>query len=101
MVNIFALFRDLYADCWGEPNHPAGQSRHHARHPGNRWALRIRWPARADAWSFTLPIDRRLTDNRQVAAPSPLADLQPLAQSRPIETVQCIQQMHTQRAGAC
>lgn len=64
MVPISSLFKDLYEDCWGNPrnNHPAREVERGKRLfvllPFIRRFTRSR--KHPDAWSFTIPIDRRL-----------------------------------------
>lgn len=64
MIPISSLFKDLYEDRWGNPpnSHPAEEAER-----GKRLFVVLPFVRRStsshkgpDAWSFTIPIDRRL-----------------------------------------
>lgn len=63
MIPISSLFKDLYEDRWGNPrnNQPAEEAER-----GKRLFVLLPFMHRfisrkgPDAWSFTIPVDRRL-----------------------------------------
>ena len=70
MLQTNYLFKDLYNECWGDPLDPNPAGPHAATGAGHRetrlfsvpgnatWLLPRTHPARPNAWSFTIPIDR-------------------------------------------
>ncbi|MBP1858472.1 hypothetical protein [Rhizobium herbae] len=59
MIPTRYLFKDLYNDRWGAPANPAqGNSRPERQAIFSDTLLRHR-AQRPNAWSFTIPIDRR------------------------------------------
>jgi hypothetical protein len=72
MLQTNHLFKDLYDERWGDPLDPNPAGQHAANGAGHRetrlfslpgsltWLLPRTNPPRPNAWSFTIPIDRRL-----------------------------------------
>ena len=71
MFDTNHLFKDLYNERWGDPLDPSPVCERPAPNGGGRemrlfsipaaaiWLLARADPARPNAWSFTIPIDRR------------------------------------------